>query len=198
MMRFAEILALPEGVGRTARLVAWVQALFGEDAQPVLVGGAAVELYTSEAYTTGDLDLVGTVSPQVGRALSAEGFVRRGRHWVHEAAQVFLEFPSSALAEGERAVRLRVGGCQILAISAEDLLAERLATWKHWRSAVDGVNAWLLHRAQLSVLDRRRLGARRRVHDAADALAALQAFSRSTGRRRPSGGEIEAWAQKGP
>jgi len=197
-MGFAEILALPEGVGRTARLVAWVQALFDEGAQPVLVGGAAVELYTSGAYTTGDLDLVGTVSPQVGRALASEGFARRGRHWVHEAAQVFLEFPSSALAEGERAVRLQVGDCEILAVSAEDLLAERLAAWKHWHSAVDGVNAWLLHRAQLSVLNRRRLAARCRAHDAADALAALQAFSRMTGRRRPSDREIEAWAQDGP
>jgi hypothetical protein len=35
-MRFAEILTLPEGVGRTAQLVAWVQALFGEDALAAL------------------------------------------------------------------------------------------------------------------------------------------------------------------
>jgi len=197
-MRFKEIVALPEGVARTARLVAWVQGLFGEGTPPVLVGGAAVEVYTGGAYTTGDLDLVGTISPEVSRALSSEGFVRRGRHWVHEGAQVFLEFPSAALAEGEKAVRLRVGACEVVAISPEDLLAERLAAWKHWRSAIDGANAWLLYRAQRSVLNRRRLAERCRAHDATDALGALQAFSRRARRRSPSDKEIEAWAQKVP
>ena len=197
-MDVSAILKLPEGVRRTARLVAWVQSLFDEGARPVLVGGAAVELFTAGAYTTGDIDLVGTVPAPVANALTSEGFVRSGRHWVHEAAQVYLEFPSAALARGERSVRLSVRGCDVVAISPEDLLAERLAAWKHWRSMVDGVNAWLLYRAQLPALDRRRLAERCRAHEAADALAALRRFSRKQGTRRPPGREIEAWAQEGP
>lgn len=197
-MQFADISRLPDGVERTARLVAWVQSLFDQGSCPVLVGGAAVELLTAGAYTTGDIDLVGTVPAPVAKALAAAGFSRSGRHWVHERAQVFLEFPSSALAEGEQAVRLRVGGCEVLAISPEDLLAERLAAWKHWRSSVDGVNAWLLHRAQRQLLDRRRLAARCRAHDAADALSALRAFARKQGDRRAPDREIEAWARGGP
>lgn len=197
-MDFSEVRTLPEGVQRTARLVAWVQSLFDEGARPVLVGGAAVELLTTGAYTTGDIDLVGTVPGGVAKDLAAEGFVRSGRHWVHEQAQVFLEFPSSALAEGEQAVLLQVGGCEVLAISPEDLLAERLSAWEHWRSTVDGVNAWLLLRAQGARLDRRRLAARCRARDAAGAWAALRRFSRKHGSRRPPDREIEAWAQEGP
>jgi hypothetical protein len=197
-MTINEIFRLPDGLERTARLVAWVQSLFGGKETPVLVGGAAVELLTGGAYTTGDLDLVGTVSPAVADALVAEGFARSGRHWVHERAQVFLEFPSSALAEGEKAVLLRVAGCDLLAISPEDLMAERLAAWKHWRSMVDGVNAWLLLRAQRAVLDQRRLVERCRAHDAGDALAALRAFAGRHGNRAVADSEVEAWAQKGP
>ncbi len=197
-MQFSDVFRTPEGVERTARLVAWVQSLFDKGTCPVLVGGAAVELLTAGAYTTGDVDLDGTVPPHVAKVLAAAGFSRSGRHWVHERAQVFLEFPSSALAEGEQAVLLRVAGCEVLAISPEDLLAERLAAWKHWRSSVDGVNAWLLHRAQRRLLDRRRLAARCRAHGAADALYALRAFARKHGDRPAPDPEIEAWARGGP
>ena len=197
-MELPEILRLPESVERTARLVAWVQSLFDEGSRPVLVGGAAVELLTAGASTTGDIDLVGTVPAGVAKALASAGFVRTGRHWVHEEGQVFLEFPSSALAQGEQAVRLVVGGCEVLAISPEDLLAERLAAWKHWRSTVDGVNAWFLYRAQRRHLDRRRLAARCRAHDAADALTSLKAFAGKSFSRRPSEQKVEAWARNGP
>ncbi len=197
-MTLTEIVAFPEGVERTALLAEWVQLLFDEESRPVLVGGAAVELFTAGAYTTGDLDLVGTVPARVARALAREGFVKRGRHWVHERAQVFLEFPSSTLAEGERAVLVRIFGCEVLAVGPEDLLAERLAAWKHWRSTVDGVNAWLLYRAQRPNLNRRRLATRCRACDAADALAALRAFARKWVKRRPSGTMIETWAGEGP
>ncbi len=176
-MKLDEILAAPEGVEKTARLAAWVQGLFSRGLEPVLVGGAAVELYTAGAYTTGDLDMVGTVPAAVADALVREGFVRRGRHWIHEAGQVYLEFPGSALAEGESAVRVEVAGCEVVAIAPEDLLAERLGAWKHWRSAVDGVNAWLLLQALAGRLDEERLEGRCAALDAVDALSALRRFA---------------------
>jgi hypothetical protein len=76
-VKIAEVLATKEGPRRTAALVVWLQSLFEKDGTvPVLVGGAAVELYTLGAYTTGDVDLVGTVTPRVARALMAAGFER--------------------------------------------------------------------------------------------------------------------------
>jgi hypothetical protein len=163
-----------------------------------LVGGAAVELYTCGAYVTGDLDLVGPVPSRVARALVAAGFERRGRHWLHEAGEVFLEFPGSALQAGEVAVRLSVGGCAVLVISAEDALADRLAAWQHWESTVDGVNAWLLFRARRHALDRRRLRRRVAALGAEDAWAALVALARRVQTRDATNEEIERWAQRGP
>jgi len=197
-MRLEAILRMKDGPGKTGRLVAWAQGLFPPGREPVLVGGAAVELYTHGAYVTGDLDLVGSVPSSVARALIAAGFVRRGRHWLHEAGEVFLEFPGSALQAGEVAVRLSVGGCEVVVISAEDALADRLAAWKHWESTVDGVNAWLLFRAQRKALNRRRLRRRVVAVGAEDALAALVALARRVRGRDATNEEIERWALRGP
>jgi len=122
---------------------------------------------------TGDLDFVGPVPASAARQLVAAGFEHQGRHWLHEAGQVYLELPSGSLDPEETAVRLQLEGFDLLVISPEDLLAERLGGWQRWRSAVDGVNAWLLERALGSSLDRRRLSRRCRQVQAAGALNAL-------------------------
>lgn len=80
MLELQTILSLPEGPGRTAAVAAWLQGLYDADIEkPILVGGAAVELYTGGAYTTGDLDFVGSVSPTVALGLKSAGFSQRGR-----------------------------------------------------------------------------------------------------------------------
>jgi hypothetical protein len=192
------IFSLPDGPAKTARLAAWVQGLFSPEDPPVLVGGAVVELLTGGAYVTGDLDFVGSVPTSVAQALAAAGFERGGRHWVHEPGQVYLEFPSTSLDPDEVAVLLEVEGLRLLAISPEDLLAERLGAWKHWRSAVDGVNAWLLLREQASALDHGRLQARCEALGAGDALDALLRWTRALGGREPTPEEVEEWTRSGP
>jgi hypothetical protein len=197
-MTIAGILALADGPVKTAALVAWVQNLFPQGSEPVLVGGAAVELYTRGAYVTGDLDFVGRVPAQVGRALVNAGFAKQGRHWVHERGQLFIEFPGESLREGEKAVRLRFGKRSVWTISQEDALADRLGAWEHWGSMVDGVNAWLLYRARRRSLDRKRLRARAAAVGAEGALRALFALARRLEKRKPREGEVERWAQEGP
>jgi hypothetical protein len=197
-MEIDAILALPEGTAKTAALVAWVQGLFPRGSEPVLVGGAAVELYTGGAYVTGDLDFVGRVPGQVAQALVNAGFAKQGRHWVHERGQVFMEFPGESLRDGERTVRLRVGDLEVWAISPEDALADRLGAWQHWRSTIDGVNAWLLYRAQRRALNRARLRARVVAVGAESALRALRALARRLGKREVTEEEIERWARQGP
>jgi hypothetical protein len=192
------VLALPQGPGRTAAIVAWLQGLYPRGREPVLVGGGAVELYTGGAYTTGDIDLVGAVPRAVALALEAAGFEPTGRHWVHEAGQVFLEFASAGLEAGEETARIRVGELEVLAVAPEDLLAERLSAWKHWRSMVDGVNAWRLVCAQGTGLDRGRLRQRAAARDAEDALRSLLALERRGRRRAVPAEEVERWAQRGP
>ena len=97
-MTFEDALSFPEGPERTAAIAAWVQGLFlGDEQVPVPVGGAAVEILTGGAYTTGDLDFVGFVPATVRREFEMNGFKKTGRHWIHERAQIFLEFPGDAL-----------------------------------------------------------------------------------------------------
>jgi hypothetical protein len=193
------LLTLPDGPPKTAALVAWLQGLYPDPLSgPVLVGGAAVELYTGGAYTSGDLDFVGTVPVQVERRLLEAGFVRRGRHWVHEPGQLFVEFPGAALAPGETTAVLRLGDLEVLVVSPEDLLVDRLGGWQHWRSSQDGVNAFLLHRAQGAVLDRKRLQARAEAAECVAALASLLAFARRHGRGGPTASALERWARRGP
>ena len=164
----------------------------------MLVGGAAVELYTGGAYVTGDLDFVGHVSAAVAARLAASGFTRSGRHCLHEPGQVFIEFPGEALGPGEESVRLRVGDVDVVTISPEDAVADRLSASQHWRSMVDGMNAWLLFRAQRRGLVRARLRKRVAAVGAEDALRALLALARRLGTRDATEEELERWAHEGP
>lgn len=198
-MRIKEILTLEEGPSRIAALVAWLQDLFDDDeGVPILVGGAAVELYTGGAYTTGDVDLVGSVTPGVACELEEAGFERHGRHWIHEKAQIFVEFPGAALGEGEAASWSELEGRRLRIISVEDLLVDRLGAWEYWRSPVDGVNALLVWLAQMERIDIERL--ERRVAEAGwqKAWRSLLQFDERWDAGEPPTEEVEKWANAGP
>lgn len=197
-MTFDEALAEPEGPRRTAAVVAWIQGLYAPGRAPVLVGGAAVELFTGGAYVTGDLDFVGDVPDTVARRLRAEGFRRGGRHWLHEAAELFVEFPGSSLGAEEEAVQLEIGGHCLTVVSLEDLLVDRLGCWAHWQSSVDGVNAWRLLRARREELDVPRLHRRAEQAGFARALDALLALEAQYIADEPASAALEAWARRGP
>ena len=107
---------LPDGPRRTAAIAAWIQSLYVSK-PPVLVGGAAVELYTRGAYTTGDFDFVGGVPATVGKALEEVGFRREGRHWVHSKAQLYVEFPGDAVQEHEKTAKVELDGISVLTLS---------------------------------------------------------------------------------
>lgn len=192
-------LSLPLGATRTAAIAEWFQSLFEEVSRtPVLVGGSAVELYTGGAYTSADLDFVGTVSDRAEAALRGAGFEQVSRHWVHEEGRVFIELPGATLTEGERVVRLELGGHSVLAISPEDALLDRLAAWKFWRSSVDGAAALLLYRTVRDRLDTDRLQGTAEAKDLADALDRVVEFDGRLAEGQPSPEEIEAWSRASP
>lgn len=194
---FGSILALPEGPRRTAAVVAWLQGQYVEDRnKPVLVGGAAVELYSGGAYTTGDLDFVGSVPPAVATALDRAGFERRGRHWVHEVGEIFIEFPSSSLDSGEESVILEAEGQRVVVVEPEALIVDRLAAWQIWKSPEDGINAWLIARGRR--VDRQRVEA---LAEAKGVSAALRVLAKAVDRwrhRDPTEEELVSWAQSIP
>ncbi|MDX1645374.1 MAG: hypothetical protein R3244_13550 [Thermoanaerobaculia bacterium] len=194
-MRFAEILRLPDSAARTAAIAEWIQSLY-EDEVPILVGGAAVELYTGGAYSTGDLDFVGHVPASVDSALRAHGFTRDGRHWIHEEGRVFVEFPGASLGEGERAAEIEIDGHRVRLLAPEALVVDRLAAWQFWRSEEDAANALLVARAVATDPDAlQALGERREVVPALERLIeALERWSETD----PNPEELIEWARRPP
>jgi len=187
---------LDEGPERTAALVAWLQSLYEDEASiPVLVGGAAVELLTGGAYTTGDLDFIGEVPDEVARRLSDAGFERKGRHWIHREGQVFIEFPGDKLDSGEEAITLEAGGWKLRVLAPEAVLADRLAAWQFWSSTTDGVNALLILRATGDRMDLELLELLVRARDVSRAWARLEDFSRRFSTSEPTSEEIARWAE---
>jgi len=195
--RFASACRLPEGAARTAAIAAWVQSLY-DSKPPVLVGGAAVELYTRGAYTTGDFDFVGGVPDEVGKRLQEVGFRREGRHWVQAKEQLFVEFPGGAVQEHERTARIEVDGTSVLTLSPEDLIVDRLAAWQFWRSTTDGASAYLLLKAQEGNVDRRRLAKLADRRQVERALSRLVDFAGRAGSPSSSAAALEKWADEVP
>ncbi len=177
------------GPDRTAAIVGWFQNLFASD-PPVLVGGAAVELYTAGAYKTGDFDFVGRVTDEATRSLEEAGFRKRGRHWVHEGEKIYIELPAPSFDRPVRIDAIRMGEWTVVLLSPEDVLVDRLAAWKFWKVPVAGINSYLLYRARGPEMDGLRLEAVAETEGVSDALDSLRQFASRT--RDPE--EIERWA----
>jgi len=186
------------GSQKTAALAHWLQSLYpAEEAAPVLVGGSAVELFTGGSYVTGDMDLVGTVPAAIGNALADAGFIRHGRHWIHEEGRIFLEFPSACLSSSKKAEERTFHGHRILIVSPEDLLVDRLSAWSYWGSELDGVNAYLLYRALVKELDHDRIKSRCKEEDVSGSFDRLVNFFQEHKGDIPDGSELEEWARGG-
>ena len=106
--------------------------------RPVLVGGAAAELYSGSAISTGDFDLVSARQDVIEAALQAHGFVKpRGpglltRGWVHPDLALGFEIVADTLMDGHTdRDRIRLfsieSGKKLAVIPIEDLIADRVA-----------------------------------------------------------------------
>ena len=129
----------------------------------------------------------------VGRALTLAGFHREGRHWIHGAGELFVEFPGSAIESHERTAILEVGGVSVLTLSPEDVIVDRLAAWQFWKSTTDGASAYLVWQAQEARLDRERLVALAKRRGVSKALERLDDFSARTG-STVAAEDLERWA----
>jgi hypothetical protein len=108
--------------------------------RPVLVGGAAVEIYSNSAINTGDFDIVTGSQQTFERHLQAAGFVRPSgpgkatRGWIHPNLQLGFEVVSSTLLDGaadrDRVRLINVGDDGYVAIiSLEDMIADRMGQY---------------------------------------------------------------------
>lgn len=108
--------------------------------KPIVVGGFALEFYSTGGYATGDIDLVFPDSVIIGEKLEFLGFQRIGRHWISQEYDLFIEIPGSSLKNDEekRVSTIEIEGFKVYIIGVEDLILDRLNAFVHWKSTDDG------------------------------------------------------------
>jgi hypothetical protein len=195
--KLKNILALPHDLDRTAALAWWMQSRYPDEAvRPILVGGAAMELYSEGAFITAELDFVGIVPPPVASDLKKAAFGRLGRQWLHDKESVSIVFHSDTLRKGERAADQSFGDYRVLMVSSEDLLVDRLASWRHRESPTHGVQAYLLYYLKHGPMDLEHLRQRAVAEDVEPALdAVIRLFFKSKG-QLPEAEYLGAWASR--
>lgn len=120
--------------------------------RPIVVGGSAVEFYTTGGYASADVDLVMLHPEDADRILEASGFQRHGRYWSLSGTDLLVEFPGQTLtyAPGayERLTEVEMGdGLAATVIGVEDILIGRLYASVSERRAND--RRWALEMAVL-------------------------------------------------
>jgi hypothetical protein len=110
-------------------------------ARPILVGGAAAELYSTSAVTTGDFDICTTRQEELEAEMERHGFVRPGgpgamlKGWVHPQLglgfEVVAEVPMDGNVDAAHIRLVRPVGETALfrVISVEDLIADRMGQY---------------------------------------------------------------------
>ena len=111
-----------------------------EGLKPVVVGGCALEFYTTGGYSTGDIDIIFSDNKLLDEKLSSLGFKRVGRHWISEELDLYLESPGAQLSQEEtkRLTTVNIENFKVYLIGPEDLILDRLKAYVHWRSDDDG------------------------------------------------------------
>lgn len=140
--------------------------------RPIVVGGSAVEFYTTGGYASADMDLVMLHPEDADRILGASGFQRRGRYWSLADTDLLVEFPGQTLtyAPGayDRLTEVEMGdGLAATVIGIEDILIGRLYAAISERRAND--RRWAL---EMAVLHHDRMD-----WDAVDALASANGIA---------------------
>jgi predicted nucleotidyltransferase len=144
--------------------------LAAEGVYPIIVGGTAVEVYSTGEYQTHDVDLVVAARERAVQALESMGFERKGRVWHHPRWDAVLEIPDVQLASDmARVNRITIDDYQVYCIGLEDLIIDRLNAAQHRGSREDRRWAAILLRAYRDELDMDYLKARA-VQESIDSL----------------------------
>lgn len=162
---------------------------------PVLVGGAAVEFYTKGGYSTSDIDMVAPGGIELANLMESLGFSRIGKDYADRMNNIYIEFPGFSLGASESFVELNIEGKALRIISPEDLIVDRLCSFKFWKSAVDGVNALLLE--EMTTYDVSRLHERVREEGVEDAWALIQEVREKAVRKKLPGAETSRLLESG-
>lgn len=111
-----------------------------KEVTPVIIGGAAVEFYTRDWYATADIDLAIDKSKRekFSEILDKFGFNKKGRMWVREDLNLYVEIPGdlSDISE-DRLTEVQTDEGHSYVIGIEDLIFDRIQAAEHWESESD-------------------------------------------------------------
>jgi hypothetical protein len=121
----AQAAAEPDRPRRHLLVAAALREVLGTE--PIVVGGAAEDHYAGGLYLETDLDLCGWVSEVEESVLVQLGFERAGRHRLHKASGVAVEFPEARIDGDEsRVIHVDMGLGSAAVIGVDDLYLDRI------------------------------------------------------------------------
>jgi 5-formyltetrahydrofolate cyclo-ligase len=160
----------------TERMI-WSAAIIGTalhraGMRATLVGGGAIEFHAPEVYTTSDLDFVveGRPRAEIDPVMRSLGLERRGRHWA--IGDLYVEVPGNVM---ETPVDVEtIGPFELRVSRKENVLADRIVGFRHWKAWGQGLQAIALIRTFGGELDEKALRAALRKEGAEHAYGVLR------------------------
>ncbi|AEM77743.1 DUF6036 family nucleotidyltransferase [Thermoanaerobacter wiegelii] len=109
--------------------------------KPIIVGGTAVEFYTTGGYNTIDIDVVAPRHDIIAKVLDLYGFKKTtGRHWYNEKYDIAIELPDNVLDGSiDKVLEVDINSEKVYIIGIEDIIIDRLCAYKFWDSKDDGM-----------------------------------------------------------
>ena len=133
-----------------------------------LVGGQAVETYTAGQFTTGDIDITTTDRKTTEEILVRMGFKREGMVWLNELLGLAVHIVGAFPTRSEKVRTVHVGPYTVKIVGVEDLIVDRLAAAKFWKSRRDAEQARVLFdgfRKQIDMQYLRKRASEEKVED---------------------------------
>jgi hypothetical protein len=153
----------PNELRRKLLLLGYLTERLDRKSQSIyLVGGQAVETYTAGQFTTGDIDITTTDREATEEILARIGFKREGMVWINEAISVAVHIVDLIPNRTEKTRLIHVGPYTVRVVGVEDLIINRLAAAKFWKSDRDGEQARALFNAFAKQIDMKYLRKRAR------------------------------------
>ncbi len=137
-----------------------------------LVGGQAVETYTAGQFTTGDIDITTTDREATEAILEQMGFKKESMIWLSEPLGIAVHIVGDAPRKTEMTRSVEVGPYTVRIVGVEDLIVDRLAAAKFWRSQRDMEQAKVLLESHKDQINSEYLRRRAREENVEDVLPA--------------------------
>ena len=116
--------------------------------KPIIVGGEALEIYSSGQFTTGDIDIKAPLE-ELRSVLFEMGFVQHYGVFYHSDLEIGIDWTGASLEEGEEAEQRTVEvqiqkNLSVRLVSIEDLVIDRLSAYKWWGDQDSRIQAQFL------------------------------------------------------